>query len=89
MFDEWMDLLRNLPPRYGIVTYNTSECVNNMFDDARNVGWLERIVDIMSTRISHCCMKHADRQASEVVPRVSKIMKHRWDASASISIVEI
>ena len=43
----------------------------------------------MSTRISHCCMKHADRQASEVVPRVSQIMKHRWDASASISNVEI
>jgi hypothetical protein len=89
---EWMDSQRNLPPRYGIVTSNTSECVNNMFDDARDVGWLEaivRIVDIMSTRISHCRMKHADRQASEVVPRVSQIMKHRWDASASISVVEI
>jgi hypothetical protein len=78
---EWMDLRRNLPPRYGIVTSNTSECVNNMFDDARNVGWLEaivRIVDIMSTRISHCCMKHVDRPASEVVPCISQIMKHWW-----------
>jgi hypothetical protein len=73
------------------VTSNTNKCVNNMFDDARDVGWLEAIcafVDIKSTRISHCCMKHADRQASEVVPRVSRIMKHRWDASAFISDVE-
>jgi hypothetical protein len=63
-----------------------------MFDDAWNVGWLEaivRIMDIMSTRIAHCRMKHGDRQASEVVPRVSQILKHRWDASASISVVEI
>jgi hypothetical protein len=63
-----------------------------MFDDARNVGWHEaivRIADIMSTRISHCCIKHADRQASEVVTRVSQIMKHQWDASASISVIEI
>jgi hypothetical protein len=55
------------------VTSNTSKCVNNMFDDAHNVGWLEaivRIVDIMSTRISHCRIKHADRQASEVVPHL-------------------
>jgi hypothetical protein len=89
---EWMDLRGNLPPRYGIVTSNTSECVNNIFDDARNVRWLEavvRIVDIMSTRISHCRIKHADRQALEVVPRVSQTMKHRWDASVSISVVEI
>jgi hypothetical protein len=35
---EWMDSRRNLPPRFGIVTSNTSKCVNNMFDDARNVG---------------------------------------------------
>jgi hypothetical protein len=34
-------------------------------------------------------MKHADRQASEVVPHVSQIMKHRWNASASLSVSEI
>jgi hypothetical protein len=75
-----------------VLTPNTSKCVNNMFDDARNVGWLEaivRIADIMSTRISYCRMKHADRQAYEIVPHVSQIMKYRWDASASISVIEI
>ena len=36
---DWMNLQRTLPPRYGIVTSNTSECVNNMFADARDVGW--------------------------------------------------
>ena len=32
-----------LPPRYGIVTSNTSECVNSMFGEARDLGWLEAV----------------------------------------------
>ena len=88
---DWMgaDSQRTLPPRYGIVTSNTSECVNNMFADAQDVGWLEaieRIVDIMSTRISQCRMKHVARETSEVVTSVGQIVKLRWDASAKIQL---
>jgi hypothetical protein len=32
---DWMSYEREIPPpRYGIVTSNTSECVNNMFGKA-------------------------------------------------------
>ena len=52
---QWIDWQHPyLPPRYGMVTSNTSETVNNMFTEARDVAWmedLEKIVDIMSTRI--------------------------------------
>jgi hypothetical protein len=34
---------RQIPPRYGIVTSNTCECVNYMFGEARSLGWLECI----------------------------------------------
>ena len=88
----WLDEQNPLPPRYGIVTSNTSECVNNMFAQARIVGWLEAvesIVDVMSTRISTCRTKHIDREPGEVVPRVAQILKRRWDAAASITVVEL
>ena len=81
-----------IPPRYGIVTSNTSEAVNNMFSEARDLGWLEcvnKLIDIMSTRIYVCRKKYSEREGSEVVPRVAQIMKVRWDAAASMTVVEL
>ncbi|KAI2496713.1 MULE transposase domain [Fragilaria crotonensis] len=54
-----------IPPRYGIVTSNTSEAVNNMFSEARDLGWLEcvnKLIDIMSTRIYVCRKKYSERE---------------------------
>ncbi|KAI2504091.1 MULE transposase domain [Fragilaria crotonensis] len=88
----WLDEQNPLPPHHGIVTSNTSECVNNMFAQARTVEWLEAvesIVDVMSTRISTCQTKHIDREPGEVVPCVAQILKRRWDAVASITVVEL
>ena len=48
---DWISYERQIPPRYGIVTSNTSECVNNMFGKAQSLGWLEcidKLVDIMT-----------------------------------------
>jgi hypothetical protein len=89
---DWMSSERHLPPRYGIVTSNTSECVNNMFAEARSMGWQEsmnHIVDIMSTRIFQCRTKHVDREPSEVVPRVAQVLKRQWDGAASMSVIEL
>ena len=91
---QWITNLQqpSLPPRYGIVTSNTSECVNNMFTQARDLPWmgaLEKIVDIMSTRICDCRTKYLKREDSEVVPRVAQILKARWDAAASMTVMEI
>lgn len=88
----WLQTENKLPPRFGIVTSNTSECVNSMLADARAVGWLEaieRIVDIMSTRIYNCRTKYVDRDPSDVVSRVAQILKVRWDAAASMSVIEL
>ena len=68
----------NMQPTYGIVTLNTSEAVNNMFDDARDCGWLDaviKLVDIMSTRICKCQAKYTERDGSEVVPREAQMLK--------------
>ena len=47
-------------------------------------------MDVMSTRISTCCRtKHIDRGSGEVVPCVAQILKRRWDAAASITVVEL
>jgi len=35
---QWLNPNPYLPPRYGIVTSNTSESVNNKFAEARNLG---------------------------------------------------
>ena len=89
----WLDKEYSLPPCYGIVTSNTSECVNNMFAQARTVvGWLEAlesIVDVMSTRISTCQTKHIDLEPGKVVPCLAQILKRHWNAAASIAIDEL
>ncbi len=55
--------------------------------------WLEAvesIVDVTLTRISTCQTKHiADQETGKVVPRVAQILKRRWDAAASITVVEL
>jgi hypothetical protein len=88
----WLHEENPLPPRYGIVTSNTIECVNNMFAQAQTVGWLEAvqsIVDVMSTKISTCQAKRIDREPGEDVPHVAQVVKWRWDAAAFITVVEL
>jgi hypothetical protein len=63
-----------------------------MFAEARNLGWpeaLERILDIMSSRIKACRSKYQQREEGDVVPRVAQILKKRWDATALLSVDEI
>ncbi len=75
---QWHSSPRNMPPRYGIVTSNTREAVNNMFNDARDCGWLDamnKLVDKMSTRICTCQAKYAEQDGSEVGPRVAQMLK--------------
>ena len=92
-YSQWVDPERYLPPRYGIITSNTSECVNSMFNQARDLAWmgaLEKIVDIMSTRICSLRTKYATRDdAAAVVPRVAQILQARWDAAAIMKVMEL
>jgi hypothetical protein len=83
---------RELPPRFGIVTSNTSESVNSMFNSARDLPWmdaLEKMVEVMLTRICNCRTKYRQRQESEIVPRAEQLLKKRWEATASMSVMEL
>jgi Ulp1 protease family, C-terminal catalytic domain/SWIM zinc finger/Transposase, Mutator family len=89
---QWVDGERQLPPRFGIVTSNTSESINSMFAKARDLAWMdaiENIVDVISTRICHCRTKYLKREDSDVVPRVAALLKARWDKTASMSVMEL
>jgi hypothetical protein len=60
-----------------------------MFIEACNAAWmdaLEKFVDIMSTRIGDCRKKYMKREDSKVV---AQILKARWDAAASMAVMEI
>jgi hypothetical protein len=89
---QWLNADPYLPLRYGIVTSNSSEeCVNNMFAEARNLGCpeaLEKILDIISSRIYACRSKYQQREDWDVVPRVAQILK-KGDAAASLSVDEL
>jgi hypothetical protein len=46
-------------------------------------------VDIISTRIYTCRTKYNDRDPCETVPHVAHILKVQWDATASMSVIEL
>jgi hypothetical protein len=78
----WMDERYPLPPRYGILASNSSESVNFMLAEARELGWLEaveKILDDMSTKISQHCQKYNQRDGNEVVQRVAQVVSKSWD----------
>ena len=63
-----------------------------MFGEARDLGWLEavdKLVDVMPTRIIQCWMKHATKEATRVVPKVEEKLQLRWDAAAALSVIEL
>ena len=72
----WMNESHPLPPRYGILTSNSSESANSMLADARKLGWLEaveKILDVMSTKISQRRQKYKQRDGNEVVQCVAQV----------------
>ena len=80
----WLDDL-TLPPRFGIVTSNMSESMNNMFEKARDGSWLnsmDTILGKMMERIS-LLRKAADGKSGVVVGSeipvadVRRIQNHR------------
>ena len=80
-----LDKKRVVPQRYGIVTSNTSESVNNMFKLARDVNWMDcvdTIFDIMSTRISTLETKWKDVPKHKIVGVATEV-KIRYDTSDS------
>ena len=84
-----LDRTRVMPPRYGIVTSNTSESVNNMLKTAHDVNWMDcvdTILDIMSTRISTLETKWKNVPKHKVVGVAATELKIRYDASERCSV---
>jgi MULE transposase domain len=86
---EW---LRNktLPPRYGIVSTNSSESSNSMYEDARRQPWLycvDMILNSMSSRIA--LLREAHANDSGVVPKCAQIMEVRWRNCAPLRVFEL
>jgi hypothetical protein len=77
--DNWRstEWLRNktLPPRYGIVSTNSSESSNSMYEEARQIPWLyclDTSLNTMCTRIS--TLREANRDETGVVPLCAQTM---------------
>ena len=85
----WLDDL-TLPPRFGVVTSNMSESMNNMFQKARDGSWLhsmDTILGKMMERIS--ILRKAVDGKSGVVASVSSEVKSRWQTCAGYQVIEI
>ena len=66
-----------IPPRYGIIMLNASECINSMIDEYRNEGWMELtdgLLHDMTTRISTNQQTYKMEPEDEVVPKVKDIL---------------
>ena len=81
-----------LPPRYGIVTSNTSESVNAMIATYRCKHWyhiLESFLDHISNNISSNRQKYLDIDPTIMVENINEVMKIAWKQSASLHVSEI
>ncbi|KAI2506926.1 MULE transposase domain [Fragilaria crotonensis] len=88
----WLDENMRLPPRYGIITSNTSESANSMFLAPRSMPWLkaiEKIIDIMTSRISRNRMKYVDKNPDNVVAAVWQRIRDERDASAGFDVYKL
>jgi hypothetical protein len=58
---EWLKQ-KTLPPQYGITTSNISESLNSMFEDAREMPWLQ-CIDTILDKMSHTNFKVKGRKS--------------------------
>ena len=61
-----------------------------MFDDARNLPWLDcinSILDKLSTRISALRLENEDKTG--VVPRMQEVLQKRFDSCAGFQVIEL
>ncbi|MEL6629433.1 MAG: SWIM zinc finger family protein, partial [Bacteroidota bacterium] len=90
-FDDENCQLEVLPPRYGILTSNTSESFNNMISGERECGWFYTMVGLvkkMSTRITEGEIKYRDKNDDEIIPEVKKIIQDNWHDSISLQVFQ-
>ena len=85
-------LPERLPSRYGVVTSNTSECINSMIEDYRSEGWTEMVKGMlchMTQRISNERQTNKAKRQDEIVPKVKAILADRFAKAAAMEVVEL
>ena len=85
----WLDDT-TLPPRFGIVTSNMSESMNNMFSKARDGSWLHSLDYMLGTMMERISTlrREVDGKTGVVAGVLSQV-KTRWDKSAGFKVIEI
>ena len=84
--------MQRLPPRYGMVTSNTSECINSIIDKYRSEGWtglLEGTLCKMTEKISENRQLYKTIQGGDVVTKVKQTLKDRFHIAAAMQVVEL
>ena len=79
-----------LPSRFGIVTSNTAEATNNVFQAAREGSWLfslDYMLGKMMERIS--LLRQEVKEKDGVVQRVADKLTRNWNACAGYKVLEL
>ena len=82
----------HLPLQYGVVTSNTSECINSMINDYHSEGWtdlLEGILWKMAEKISENRQRYKTVDGDEVVCKVKQVLKECLHSAAAMQVVEL
>ena len=80
------------PPRYGVVTSNTSECINSMIDDYRSEGWTDLLEGVLwkkAEKISENRQQYRIVDEDDVVSKVKQVSKEYFHAAAAMQVVEL
>jgi hypothetical protein len=85
----WLDD-PSLPPRYGIVTSNMSESMNNMFEKARSGSWLYSVDTILGIMLKHIDNQRMEVHGKEgVIERVKASLVERWENCIGYKVIEV
>jgi len=85
---EWL-VRQDLPPRYGILTSNTSESINGRIDEFRGENWVSLIASLlehMIVRISTGRDKYKGKSPEEVVTKVRELVEENWNRAAAMDV---
>ena len=81
---------KGLPPRYGIVTSNMSESMNNMFRQARDGSWLRSLDTMLGTMLERISVLRKETEGkSGIIKNVLSRLRGQWENCAGFKVMEI
>ena len=83
---------QRLPAQYGVVTSNTSECINSMMEEYWGESWtdlLEGIICRMTQRIHDKRQEYNKERGDDVVLKVKAILGESFHKAAAMEVVKL